>query len=624
MHILKARATSAVLRIGIIFCLATLFLALAAVGILQGTFLTMDIVSVGAQAGVLDLRGHTTQDRPISLDGIWEYYPKVFQIGDQFDSRILDGSAVTLVEMPLNRVSEATGPGTYRLRIETDVPLSDYSFYLENYNEDFAIYVNGQRVYSIWGGPQEKLLYTLSDYLFRIDAPVEPGVVEVVISANSSQNQGLLYRNSILFGQADDVVDYVAQVWRDDTFLIGMILVMVTFGLVFMLIRTKYDMLTGITLFDTFLAIRILLGYSVATYFIQRIVPNLSLGNVDFVGLQYSTLFLTGTFGCLLSQSIFDPKRVLSIWPIRAQIVICSVGAFFTIFFFQRFSAICIGMLFLVLVFSFLIVTWHVGHLIREKRLSLYYLFQIVKTYYVGGVMALDILYLRGTSYNALIYAYVVFLLAHLVARLMDSNASYKEVEILNRNLEQMIDARTSQLTESNRSLSELSVRDPLTQAHNRLFFEEDIEKTLRSGDDVGIFLCMFDLDHFKSINDRFGHAAGDEQLKFVVNIVCEILGKRGTLSRIGGEEFVILFRGQTRESVLSLLEQIRRRLEEDARSNQKRTTASFGVVKCRKGDTSKSLLRLVDKHLYSAKKLGRNCIVVGQQTGDDEKKVQT
>lgn len=612
MGILKTTAASAVLRVGIVLCLSAFFLASAAVGILQGTFFTAGVVSVKAQDGVLDLRGVDLQGQPVYLDGVWEYYPKVFQVGDTFDAQLLTGSRAQAADMPLSRVAQSAGPGTYRLRIHTDASIDGYAFYLENYNEDFAIYVNGARVSSVWGGPQEKLLYTLSDYLFRIEFPVAPGEVEMVISANSSQDQSLLYRNSILFGPADDVVDHAARVWRDDTFLIGIILVMVTIGLVFVLIRTRFDMLTSITLFDTFLAIRILLGYSVATYFIHSIVPSLKLGNVDFVGLQYVAFFLTGAFGCLLSQSIFDPKRRLLVWPIWAQITVCATGGLFTLFFFRDFSQICVGLLFLTLVGSFLIVTWHVFHLLREKRLNTYYLIQISKTYYVGGIMALDILYFRGASYNTLIYAYVVFLFAHLVARLIDSNASYQEVEKLNHNLEQIIAARTSELTESNRSLSELSVRDPLTQAYNRLYFEEVMEQSLRSTDRTPLYLCMFDLDYFKSINDRFGHGAGDEQLKFVVAVVNELLEERGTLSRVGGEEFIILFQGQSRERVLALLEQIRRRLEEDAKQNQARTTASFGLVTCRAGDTSKSLLRAVDKCLYSAKKLGRNCIVTG------------
>ena len=613
MRFMKTSTASAVLRVAIIICLSVLLMAAVAVGALQGTFTNTSLGSAHALGGFADLRGGMFQDHmPVYLNGEWEYYPNVFQVGDRFNEKLLEGKQPQLVSLPLRSISQSSGPATYRLLIQSEGTLTGYSIYLENYNEDFAVYINGQRVQSVWGGPQEKLLYTMSDYLFRFDVPLQPGTTELIISANSSPRQALLFQNAIIFGPADDLVDYMARVWRDDTFLIGVILLLVIVGLVFMLMRTRFDMLSSITLFDTFLAVRILLGYNIATYFIHRILPGLPTGNVDFVGMQYVAFFITGVFGCLLSQSIFDSERRLPSWPVRAQIGVCIVGGIFTLFFFRRLPQICVGLLFGVLVGSFLIVTWHIICLFRAGRFRAYYAFQIAKTYYVGAVMAIDILFFRGESYNALVYAYVVFLLAHLMARLIDSNASYQEAEKLNHNLEQMIAERTCELTNANQRLSELSVRDPLTQAHNRLYFEGALERVLRDYESDSVYLCMFDLDHFKRINDRFGHGAGDEQLRFIVHVVNDVLDKRGMLSRIGGEEFVILFHSMTRDDIMGLLERIRRQLEQDAKSNEKRTTASFGLVRHRPAYAPKDFLLAADKCLYAAKKLGRNCIVTG------------
>lgn len=609
MGTFKNNTAPALLRIGIILCLALFFLASAAVALLQGTFKNTGVTTVETKNGLIDLQGRLNDNSIFSLNGYWEYYPNVFEIKDHFDSRLINGITPTQVTFPLKNVAQSRGPATFRLLLQTDKPISNYAFYLKNYNEDFAIYVNGKRVTSIWGGAPSKPLYSLSDYLFRIDETIEEGSIEIIISANSSKDQSLLYRNGLLFGPADAMADYTAQVWRDDTFLIGTIMVMVIIGLVFTLFRTKFDMLTSIALFDTFLAIRILMGYNIATYFIHSIFP-MQLSNVTFTGLQYTAFFLAGVFGCLLSQSIFDSKRLLSVLPVKIQVTICFVGAVFTFFCYDTFPGMCIALLFLVLLGSFLIVTWHVSHLIKRKELNGYYIFQILKTYYVGGIMILDIMNLKNTNYNALVYGYVIFMFAHLAARIMDNNASYKEVEILNHNLEERISARTSQLTETNRRLEELSIRDPLTQAHNRLYFEEKMESLLASGTDKPLYLCMFDLDYFKKINDQFGHIAGDEQLKFVVSAVNTILENRGTLSRVGGEEFVILFFGETKEKVLSILEQIRKTLHEDAMVNKARTTASFGLVSCNINSSSKDIMRAADKCLYCAKKMGRNCII--------------
>ncbi len=597
-------------RVATLVFLGIFILAGTAVVLLQSTFFNAGATRLEASQGGVTLAENQPGGPPAFLEGEWEYYPSVLEVAGRFNQTLLAGKQPELVQFPLRSIEQATGPGTYRLQVWLEEALPNAAFLLPNYGEDFAIYVDGARVLPVWGGPQEKLLYSLSDYVFRLETPLEPGPHEILISANSSAGQSLLYQNEVLFGPADGVVDYVAQVWRDDTFLIGIILVLVMIGLVFMLIHTKFDMLSSIALFDTVLAVRILLGYTIATYFIHRILPGLGLSRVDFVGLQYLAFFAAGCFGCLLSQSIFDAEKKLPGWPIRVQIGMCVAGGVLTLFFYRSIPEICIGMLFLTLVGSFLIVTWHIVCLVREKRFNMYYLFQTGKTYYIGVIMALDILNLWGGSYNSLVYAYVVFLFAHMLARLMDSNASYQQAERLNHNLEQMIDARTAELTRANERLSEMTVRDPLTQAHNRLYFEEALEQVLREKPEGPLYLCMFDMDYFKSINDNYGHGAGDEQLQYVVQLVNQTVDGRATLSRVGGEEFVILFAGEEKESVLAMVEEVRRQLEREARQNEQRTTASFGLVQYQEGDSPKDFLRAADKCLYSAKKLGRNCIV--------------
>lgn len=611
MHILKSKTTSTILRLGMLFCLGVIVIGATTVGILQGTFSELDGATVvSARDGVLDLRGDTLQNGTVYLNGMWEYHPNVFEVGESFDGQMLERESQEWAQFPLDDIDQAIGSSTYQLLIRTDYATSGYAFYIEHYNEDFAIYVNGERVYPMAVSKKNALLASLSEYLFFVDSEVDAGDIEVIVSANSNNNQALLYRNSIVFGSIENVVDYVARVGRDNTFLIGMILIMVTVGLLFVLMRARFDMLSNITFFDTLLAMRIMLGYGLTTYFIHNLMPWLKMDRVDFVALQYVVFFLTGVFGCIMSQIIFDPKLKLPTWPIWLQIAICGVGSVFTALFFKYMPTVCIMILFCTLVLSFIIVTWHIYHMIKDKQTSRYNIFQIIKTYYIGCIMAIDIMFFRGTSYNALVYAYLVFFLAHLSARIIDNNASYKEVETLNRDLEKIIASRTSELTKTNKSLSELSVRDPLTQAYNRLYFEEAMEKVLADTSDSPAHLCMFDLDFFKSINDRFGHVAGDEQLKFVVVAVNSILQGMGNLSRIGGEEFAILFKGATKAEVVAIVEQIRRKLHEDAKSNEKRTTASFGVVECEKGKIAKDIMRAADKCLYAAKKLGRNCVV--------------
>lgn len=611
MRIFKTSAKLTILRAGTLLCLGIFIIGSIAAGILQSTFTVDGTNDIKAQNGIYELKTSDFSDKsPVMLNGEWEYYPNIFVVDEYFNYDLLKNHTPQKVLFPIDNVSKASGPSTYRLTLRSEESLNDFAFYLENYNEDFAIYINGHRIPPMQGSSQQALLYTLSDYTFPVNFPLLAGETEIIVSANSDDNQSLFYQNPLILGPKGQVFDYVAQLWRDDTFLIGTILILVIIGLIFMLIRTEFDILFGITLFDTFLVMRILLGFNIATYFISQLFPALKISNVDFVGMQYVMFFVAGIFGCLLSQSIFDPEKKLPPWPIYVQIVFCAGGGLFTMLFFRRFAFFCVILLSIVLLVSFLIVTWHVYHCLKRQKPSLYIIFQTLKTYFIGLIMAIDILYLRGRAFNALVYAYALFLLAHLLTRLMDSNSSYREVASLNHNLEKIVAERTSELTEANRRLSELSIRDPLTQAHNRLYFENMLERVLKDSQNGQIYLCMFDLDFFKSINDRFGHGVGDEQLISLVQCVNSILNDEGTFARIGGEEFVILFVNHTRDHVMKTVETIRKALEDEAKVNKRRTTASFGISRFRDGYTSKDFFKEADKCLYSAKKMGRNCIV--------------
>lgn len=605
------KLTPIAMRAFALIFIGTVFSAIAFVGYLQGTFSKDAVQQVIAENGTLHLQANTFNNRlPLYLNGQWEYFPGILCIQKTFDTSLLIETQKKIVTLPLNSITESAGPATYRLRIVTDIDIAGFSFFLPHYSEKFAIYVNGTQVMPVEGLRDTPFLYTMSDFLFRIETPIAAGPVDIIISANVNEDQALLFRRPIVFGPADIVSDYVANLWRDETFLIGMVTVLAIIGLVFMLMRATFGMLTNITLFDTFLAVRILLGFTITSYFLHEFFPALGLSNLQIVSLQYAMFFIAGAFGCVLSKSIWDSASELPKWPIRLQILICLSGSVFTVIFFKDIPLVCILALFVVFVFSFAIVIAQIHNHIKKGRNSLYYTLQTIKTIFIGTIMSLDIIFFQGTDFNVFVYAYVLFLIAHLIARLGDSNASYRQVENLNHNLEAMIEDRTQALTEANKRLSEISLRDPLTQAYNRLYFEGLMEKTLQEYKGESLYLCMLDLDHFKSINDRFGHLAGDEQLKHVVQTINTIIHDTGALARVGGEEFVILFVGIPDNIVKARVESIRKALENDAKKNPKRTTGSFGLVEYHAGYTQKDFLKFADKCLYAAKEQGRNQIV--------------
>jgi len=161
--------------------------------------------------------------------------------------------------------------------------------------------------------------------------------------------------------------------------------------------------------------------------------------------------------------------------------------------------------------------------------------------------------------------------------------------------------------------LYRLSVTDHLTGAYNRRYFVEMLEREVERARRMGrpFSLIMFDLDRFKSINDRFGHAAGDRVLKSVVSTFKERLRRTDCLARWGGEEFVILLPETGVEGAAVLAEELRQRLSEMEIDGVGRVTASFGVTGYRSGDTVDAVTQRVDGALYRAKGNGRNCVCI-------------
>jgi diguanylate cyclase (GGDEF)-like protein len=164
--------------------------------------------------------------------------------------------------------------------------------------------------------------------------------------------------------------------------------------------------------------------------------------------------------------------------------------------------------------------------------------------------------------------------------------------------------------------LRELATRDPLTLAFNRRYFLEicnsEIERSRRHAQPLSI--CMLDADHFKLVNDEYGHSVGDQVLQELCRACREDLRSSDVLSRVGGEEFVILFPNTPRSGAERVAERIRANIAarqlftHDGR--HVRFTVSGGVCELTSTDDLQNLLRRVDDAMYGAKRAGRNRIV--------------
>lgn len=163
--------------------------------------------------------------------------------------------------------------------------------------------------------------------------------------------------------------------------------------------------------------------------------------------------------------------------------------------------------------------------------------------------------------------------------------------------------------------LKELSVRDPLTQMFNRRYFDEQsallYQQAMRHGRAVSVMVG--DLDHFKSINDDFSHAVGDEVLRRVALILRKNTRSTDIVARYGGEEFVIAFSESTVQQAALRCEALRAAIEQHAWQEvhpDLRVTMSMGLCDDTKRGSIEKMLAAADEGLYEAKRSGRNRVV--------------
>ncbi|OIP18143.1 MAG: hypothetical protein AUK53_01260 [Betaproteobacteria bacterium CG2_30_59_46] len=168
--------------------------------------------------------------------------------------------------------------------------------------------------------------------------------------------------------------------------------------------------------------------------------------------------------------------------------------------------------------------------------------------------------------------------------------------------------------------LEKLSSTDRLTGAWNRVHFDKTLQSELSRSVRYRqpLSLIFFDIDHFKLVNDTYGHAIGDEVLRELVKVVSENIRTSDMLFRWGGEEFVILAPSTSYGSAAKLAETLRARIERHEIETVGNITVSLGVAEHISGESETIWFCRVDKALYAAKDSGRNRVVIDPRGSSD------
>jgi diguanylate cyclase (GGDEF)-like protein len=203
------------------------------------------------------------------------------------------------------------------------------------------------------------------------------------------------------------------------------------------------------------------------------------------------------------------------------------------------------------------------------------------------------------------------------------SDLMYNEISQLNNELVAMqreLAGKNAELKRLYADIEKLAVTDPLTGLYNRRgFFEKsdfELERAKRYGHALGSI--MFDLDHFKKVNDTYGHAIGDLVLKEMAARFIPLIRKVDVFGRYGGEEFALILPETNLEKALVVAERLRHAAREPIQTEQGilNITISMGISELKRSTTDvQSLLNCADQALYQAKEAGRDRVCVEQQS---------
>lgn len=207
--------------------------------------------------------------------------------------------------------------------------------------------------------------------------------------------------------------------------------------------------------------------------------------------------------------------------------------------------------------------------------------------------------------YFGIILCWIVATVIYLASRIRVLNIALHAGRKRQKELSQI----NTLLDQRHKTLEEKIKHDPLTGAYNREGIEESLTEAFHKWnvDGMPLALLLFDVDHFKNVNDTRGHSIGDNVLREISGLVSDHIRGTDRFARWGGEEFIIVCANTDIDQAFELAEKLRKRIDDARFVDNLRVTVSFGVATIRKGETLESLFNRTDLALYVAKNQGRN-----------------
>ncbi len=573
--------------------------------------------------GVLDLSGWSFEKNgTVSIKGEWEFYFNQFLTHEDFEKGVT--VLPTLIEIPSTKKSMASFKpfaenefyGTMRLVVRlpdhtkpyglrTDLVLTSFQLYIDGQlygevgkvgtsREESIPYYNILNAYFHSGSNEVELIYHTSDFTAGDSAIAVPEIGLATQIAKEGQ---------LGLGR--------------DLFLFGMLLIMgiYHFGLYFMRPKDRAPLYFGI--FCLLFALRMLLVG-------ERFLPShLNLSFFVYGRTAYLCVFVG--FGALCGFLYHTLDGLFEKWFIKIGVALGVAFGFLMLWVPYHWAD---TLLTIDAVFGFALMGYAIVRLVIG----------VIKSYPFANIVLLGFAFLGVTFVNDFIYqvtlantpsfiplgvALFTFTQAYTLSarfsnafaraeQLSQENESIlSELKHVNSNLEALVEERTSDLQKALTEMEVMSKTDYLTKLPNRLLIMEKIKRLI--GQEKSFYIAIVDVDHFKDVNDRFGHVKGDEILVRLSAILSAAVGDCGFLGRWGGEEFLIVLEMDQTDIILEKANAIRIAVAEYRHADiDQNLTITIGLCRYVEHISIDAAIANADKALYQGKVGGRNrCTVV-------------
>jgi len=580
-----------------------------------------------AIGAVLDLSDWDFRhDGPVRLAGEWEFYP-----GRLLRSAEMKSPAETRAIPDRWRGAEAggtagMGAGTYRLRVLLGSGGLDLGIRVPTVSTAFELDANGVMIGragkpALLAGDAKPGCFT---GICRVPAPASSGELELVVRVSNHEYRTGGMWSPFLLGIEESLR---ADKRLEDGLTLAFFGVAFSTALVFFLLFRFRRRELGHLYFASFALTIALRTLVTGDYLLASIVPALPFHAL--IRLTYLTAFASFPlvilfFGRLFPEEI--PARALA-W---ACVPFCVLGLALAAP--LPLLTRSIYVLYPLLAVMITLMVFGLGRAALHRRPGSGLMLATSIVLGVAGICDMLSTSLILRIVNLLFPALLVFIFAQTSVLAKRFAAAFDSVERLsselvraNDGLDRQVRERTRELEDAYAQIKELSVKDPLTGAFNRRYLDMELlretDRALRY--DLPLSVLFTDFDHFKAINDRYGHGAGDEVLRAFSRIVLgAIRSNVDWLARYGGEEFLVVLPGTRPRDAGRLAERLRARAEAEAAETESCSipyTLSIGVAGldagafssepggADAGEAAAALVARADEAMYAAKAAGRN-----------------